>query len=281
MSRSRTADLERTDRAPTRSSSQRPQTTNLKKSSQTPRTTSGAADEANAGKHAFVKPPERTTSPTSSRRPNYAIDAHQARERLDKKLKRLEPPARSDEASRPRSYRNQAEDQPRQTETLAEQHDPMKLARDHGELTRTRTPQHAESRERSPSKKPRPRAQSQPTRTAKAVWCGNNKLDKKLKANGGHLDIGSPQACFRRGVGSGIHQEILPGEEDAFIEKWIQPYAKLVDQSAVIYYKDGPPPHGMISCTLPQALARGFAVGSIQRAKRLLKQRGHTTAHGA
>ena len=111
------------------------------------------------------------------------------------------------------------------------------------------------------------------------MWCGNNKLDKKLKANGGHLEIGSPHACFMRGVGGGIYQEIPPGEEDAFIEKWIQPYAKLIEQP--IWYKDStPPPPGMFACTLPQALARGFAVGSIKRAKKIQKQRGHT-AHGA
>ena len=59
--------------------------------------------------------------------------------------------------------------------------------------------------------------------------------------------------------------------EDAFLEKWLQPYEKLVEQP--IYYKDGPVPRGMFRCTLAQALARGFAVGSIQRAKKILKQR--------
>ena len=58
------------------------------------------------------------------------------------------------------------------------------------------------------------------------------------------------------------------------MEKWLQPYEKLVEQP--IYYKDGPVPHGMIRCTLPQALSRGFAVGSILRAKRILKQRRET-----
>ena len=141
MSRSRTTDLDRNERSLTRSSSSRQQTTESKKSSQPPRTASGAPDDAHAGRHAaFVKPRERTASraqhdersatsraksPISSRRPNYTIDTQQARERLDKKLKRLEPQAWSDEASRPRSYRDQAEDQPHERQTLAEQHDPM------------------------------------------------------------------------------------------------------------------------------------------------------------
>ena len=223
-------------------------------------------DDANARKHALVKPSERAAS-----------TAQQASGRLDSKIKRLEPSARSDEAARP--YRDQAEGQHHGRETLGEQHNPMKLRGGDKERARILAPQRAESRERSPSRRPRPRAlSSSPARKAK-VWCGNNKLDKKLKANGGHLEIGTPSACHARGVGGGIHQEIPPGEEDAFIEKWIQPYEKLVDQP--ICYKDnGPVPHGMIRCTLPQALARGFAVGSIQRAKQLLKQRSHT-AHGA
>ena len=62
------------------------------------------------------------------------------------------------------------------------------------------------------------------------------------------------------------------------MEKWNQPYEKLVSQP--IYYKAGPVPHGMFRCTLPQALARGWAIGSIQKSKKILKQRGHT-AHGA
>ena len=290
MSRLRTADLDRNERSLTRSSSRRQQTTESKKSSQLPRTASGAPDGAHAGAHAFAKPSRaqhdersaaaRATSPVSGRRTDYAIDAQQARERLDKKLKRLEPPARSQEAARPRAYRDQAEDQHHGRETLAEQNEPMIFTGGNKERARMVAPQRAESQERSPSKKPRPRAQSKssPTRTAKAVWCGNNKRDKKLRINGGHLEIGSPHACFTRGVGGGLYQDIPPGEEEAFVEKWTMPYEKLVAQP--IWYKNTEPPHGMIKCTLPQALARGWAVGSKKRAEAILKQRGHT-AHGA
>ena len=91
-------------------------------------------------------------------------------------------------------------------------------------------------------------------------------------------NVGALPVMDDKGVLVGIHQEVLPSEEDAFIEKWIQPYEKLVQQP--IWYKAGPVPHGFFRCTLPQALARGFAVGSIQRAKKILKQRGHM-AHGA
>ena len=280
MSRSRTADLERTGRSLTRSSSQRPQTTNLKTSSQTPRTTSGTPDDANAREHASVKQPERTastaqhdersatpraTSPVSSRRSDDTTDIQQARgniKRLDRKLKRLEPPAHGDGSA---AARTGWTEENHERKTLAQQHDST-FARDH-----SRTPQHVAD------PKSRKTRSSSPIRKAK-VWCGNNKLDKALRINGGHLEIGTPHACVQRGVGGGIHQDIPPGEEDAFLEKWNQPYEKLVSQP--IYYKAGAVPHGMFRCTLPQSLARGWAIGSIQRSKKILKQRGHT-AQGA
>ena len=167
----------------------------------------------------------------------------------------------------PHAHMDQAEEH-HGRETGAELHDTAKPAR---------TPPRALGQSKDAAKKSPRKARSSST-ARKAVWCGNNKKDKKLRINGGHMEIGSPHSCFTRGVGGGIHQEIHPGEEDSFLEKWLQPYEKLVDQP--IYYKDhGPVPHGMFRCTLPQALARGFAVGSIQRAKKILKQRGHTT-HG-
>ena len=264
-------------------------------SSHIPRSTSSASDEANAGVHSLAEPPERGASktqhddraasshaalPAAHRQAELTTGANQARARLGKQLKRLEaPPARSD-ASTPHASVAQAQKH-HGRETSAEPNGPAILAPDHGDGTKTRSPQ----RVRNPSKetafvKKSPRragSMSSPARKAK-VWCGNNKLDKQVRANGGHLEIGSPHACFTRGVGGGIHQKVPPSEEDAFIEKWIQPYEKLVQQP--IWFKAGPVPSGMFRCTLPQALARGFAVGSIQRAKKILKQRGHT-AHGA
>ena len=130
------------------------------------------------------------------------------------------------------------------------------------------------SREKSPTKQPprRAKSSSSPARTSK-LWCGNNKLDRKLRINGGDLEIGSPHACFTRGIGGAIHQDFPPDEEEAFLEKWTQPYDKLVTQP--IWYKNSEPPHGMIKCTLPQALARGWAVGCKKRAQMILDQRGH------
>ena len=274
MSRSRSARLGRSGSSPARSSSR--QQSQNEASPQMPRATRSVSDEANAGAHSLDNQPERATKAKHDERPatsraDDTVDTQQARgniKRLERKLTRLEPPARSDGSS---AARTRWTEENHERKTLAQQHDST-FARDH-----SRTPQHVgdpKSRKRSPTNQAR---SSSPTRKAK-VWCGNNKLDKALRINGGHLEIGSPHACFQRGVGGGIHQDIPPGEEDAFLEKWNQPYEKLVSQP--IYYKAGAVPHGMYRCTLPQSLARGWAIGSIQRSKKILKQRGHTV-HGA
>ena len=217
-------------------------------------------DDINASTRTLVNPPERATKAQHDGRPmtsraDDTADTKQATgniKSLDRKFKRLEPPAR--------------------TRTQSEQHDST-LAGDHGERTRTPTQHVGDAKSRGRSGTNRARSSS-PTRKAK-VWCGNNKLDKRLRVNGRHTEVGSPHACFQRGVGAGFHQDIPPGEKEVFLEKWNKPCEKLVSQP--IYYKAGPVPHGMFRCTLPRTPARGIAVGSKKRAGAILKRRGHTT----
>ena len=266
MSRSRTSSSSGTGSILDQRGSKKPTQNNT--SSHRPRSTTSATDEANAGAHSLAEPPERGASKTqhddaAAHRQADHTTSPQARARLQKKFKRLEPPARSD-ASMPHAHMDQAEED---HGTGAELHDTAKPAR---------TPLHALGQSKEAAKKS-PRIARSSSNARKAVWCGNNKLDKRLKVNGGHMEVGSPHACFQRGVGAGIHQDIPPGEEDEFVDKWLgQRYEKLVEQP--IWYKSTPPPHGMFRCTLPQAMARGFAVGSKKRAE-ILKRRGHTT-HG-
>ena len=68
-----------------------------------------------------------------------------------------------------------------------------------------------------------------------------------------------------------MHAKIPPGGMDEFIAKWTAPYQKLYEQN--LHYGDGPTPAGKIPATLSQCLARGFAVGSIQKAKKMHKQK--------
>ena len=103
------------------------------------------------------------------------------------------------------------------------------------------------------------------------IWCGNNILSPKLRRNGGGMEIGSPSACFKKGFGAGFYQEIDPSHLEEFLADNSGPYKRYIEQP--LYYGDGPVPAGKIRATLSQCRSRGFGVGSVQRAKKILKER--------
>ena len=105
------------------------------------------------------------------------------------------------------------------------------------------------------------------------IFCGNNILSPKLRQNGGDMEIGSPSACFRKGFGAGFHQEIDPAHLEDFLKDHIGPYKRYIEQP--LYYGDGPVPAGKFRATLSQCRSRGFGVGSVQRAKKILKEQSH------
>ena len=92
------------------------------------------------------------------------------------------------------------------------------------------------------------------------------------------MDVGKPSQCFRRGFGAGFHREVKSDEMDEFIADFAGPYEKLVNQP--LFYGDGPVPAGKIRATLSQCMQRGYGVGSMQRAKEILKERGTRKEHG-
>ena len=101
----------------------------------------------------------------------------------------------------------------------------------------------------------------------KRIYCGNNALAHELTS--GQAVVGKRYECFRKGVGGGLHAKIPPGGLEEFIKKWTAPYRKIVEQP--LHYGDGPTPADKIPATLSQCLARGFAVGSIQKAKKEMR----------
>ena len=145
--------------------------------------------------------------------------------------------------------------------------------REEGRATVAPTPRHS----REPSASHPQAAPAHPTHGQKRagkssnIFCGNNALSPKLRENGGTQIVGSPSRCFRKGFGAGYHQEILPERLEEFLQDFSGPYKRLIEQP--IYYGDGPVPQGMFRATLSQCRARGFGVGSLQRAKRILKER--------
>ena len=141
---------------------------------------------------------------------------------------------------------------------------------------------------RSPTREPRAQAQTAPAgggaarrktspRKGKSshISCTNNALSPRLKQNGGTMELGTPSQCFRKGFGGGYYQKIDPVKLEAFLADFSAPYRKIVHQP--LFYGDGAVPAGMIRATLSQCMQRGFGVGSMQLAKRILKERKQAT----
>ena len=57
-----------------------------------------------------------------------------------------------------------------------------------------------------------------------------------MKANGGSLDVGTRNRCFKAGFGSALYQHVT--DEEEFIRKFSARYAPLVEQK--LWYKDSP-----------------------------------------
>ena len=106
--------------------------------------------------------------------------------------------------------------------------------------------------------------------------CTSNALDKRLRENGGTMRLGRRSECFKRGIGGGYYAKLPPDEADEFLAKWNAPYKKLIEQD--LFYADGEAPHGRIPATLPQCVARGYAVGCKKKAEEILKHR--RASHG-
>ncbi len=82
---------------------------------------------------------------------------------------------------------------------------------------------------------------------------------------------------FGAAWGGGIHQKVAPEKIHEFLNTWSAPYEKYIEQP--MYYGDGDVPEGKIRATLGQCLSRGFAVGSIQKTKKIIKRRKEAGWH--
>ena len=152
-----------------------------------------------------------------------------------------------------------------------------------GAMGRAREPQAATGQQREVSRSASHSKESLPHQSHHAtapresktshIWCGNNILSPKLRRNGGNMEIGSPSQCFRKGVGAGFYQEIDPAHLGQFLADNSGPYNRYIEQP--LFYGDGPVPAGKIRATLSQCRSRGFGVGAVRRAKKILKERRH------
>ena len=96
------------------------------------------------------------------------------------------------------------------------------------------------------------------------------------RQNGGSLDVGARNRCFKAGFGSALYQHVP--DEEAFIRKFSARYAPLVEQN--LWYKDTPVPAGFQPATLSQARLRGWGAGSAELARRLRAKKHGPLDHG-
>ena len=97
------------------------------------------------------------------------------------------------------------------------------------------------------------------------IYCGNNELSPKLRANGGTREFGSYNECVKKGYARGFNQPIT--DLAAFLKEWGGKYKPHVTQR--LYYGDREDvPAGYQRATLSQAAQRGYALGALARAKR-------------
>ena len=90
------------------------------------------------------------------------------------------------------------------------------------------------------------------------------------------MEIGLPSQCFRKGFGAGFFQEIEPAHLEESLADNPGPYRRYIEQP--LFYGDGTVPAGKIRATLSQCRSRGFGVGSVQRAKKILKDQKHAVS---
>jgi len=95
------------------------------------------------------------------------------------------------------------------------------------------------------------------------IYCGNNALHTSILR--GESRFGTHDLCFKKGYAKGINQHIP--DVAAFLQKWNGKYKPHIPQR--LFYSDSALPPGYQRATLTQSLMRGFALGSISRAKKL------------
>ena len=105
------------------------------------------------------------------------------------------------------------------------------------------------------------------------MYCGHNVFSRKLKQNGGTEHFGSPTGCFRKGYGLGYNASI--SHVARFLAEWGGQYKPYIKQK--LYYGDGDVPDGFQPATLGQSLSRGYALGRVAKAKKVMRKSRATT----
>ena len=123
---------------------------------------------------------------------------------------------------------------------------------------------------------PAPAIQRQPRRVQRTGRSENHRTSSaattRSRPSSGRTaairSLGALRAASGKGLVLDTTKKFHPEE---FLADFSSAYRRLIEQP--IFYGDGPVPEGMFRATLSQCRARGFGVGSLQKAKRILKER--------
>ena len=96
------------------------------------------------------------------------------------------------------------------------------------------------------------------------IHCGNTQLSPRLKRNGGDEVFGTHTECLRKGYGIALHTAIQ--DRARFVAEYGGAYKPYITQE--LSYGDVSQP-GAQQATLAQALARGYGLGCVARARRI------------
>ena len=107
------------------------------------------------------------------------------------------------------------------------------------------------------------------------VYCGNNAYEPSLRVNGGRDVFGTHEECLRKGYARGYNQAIK--DIPHFVQKWAGRYRAHINQK--LWHSDAQPlPPGYQLATLSQTMGKGYAMGSVAIAKKMVRKSGVATS---
>ena len=102
------------------------------------------------------------------------------------------------------------------------------------------------------------------------MYCGNNELSHRLQ----HDVFGTHAECFKKGYARGYTQKVI--DVPRFVQQWTGAHKAHIQQR--LWHHDSPAPSGYQMATLSQSMQRGYAIGSISLAKKLVRDSAAATA---
>ena len=103
------------------------------------------------------------------------------------------------------------------------------------------------------------------------MYCDNNEYEASPSKNGGTKRFGTATECLQKGYAKRYNQSIENTE--SFLRKWTRGYKPHIKQTLYCGSELTLPRGYDLQATLPQCLQKGYALGSIARARKVKRRR--------